>query len=249
MVLLQLGTISMDIIEQLLILQDRDQKIIRMEEELSRVEPEKAALMTRSETAQQALTDARKQAQHLESQRKDLELEVESKQKQIEKYASQQLETRKNEEYQALAKEIETCKGDILLLEDKELNLMEQAELQQGDVALAAQAAQEASARTQTLIAELEERASRHLRDLDGLKIDRAQLSEKVEPGLLDRYERLLKKKRGKVVVGVNRGVCGGCHMSLPTQSQVACKAQKEVVQCPNCGRILHYTRDMELNL
>ena len=219
----------MDIIEQLLILQDRDQKIIRMEEELSRVEPEKAALMTRSETAQQALTDARKQAQHLESQRKDLELEVESKQKQIEKYASQQLETRKNEEYQALAKEIETCKGDILLL--------------------AAQAAQEASARTQTLIAELEERASRHLRDLDGLKIDRAQLSEKVEPGLLDRYERLLKKKRGKVVVGVNRGVCGGCHMSLPTQSQVACKAQKEVVQCPNCGRILHYTRDMELNL
>ena len=43
----------MDEIEQLLILQDRDQKIMRMEEELSRVEPEKSALMAKAEEAHQ----------------------------------------------------------------------------------------------------------------------------------------------------------------------------------------------------
>jgi predicted nucleic acid-binding Zn-ribbon protein len=59
----------------------------------------------------------------------------------------------------------------------------------------------------------------------------------------------LLQRKRNKVVVGVNRGVCGGCHMSLPTQIQVQCKAQKEMVNCPNCGRIVYYTRDMELTV
>ncbi|MEC8720734.1 MAG: C4-type zinc ribbon domain-containing protein [Verrucomicrobiota bacterium] len=239
----------MDEIEQLLILQDRDQKIMRMEEELSRVEPEKSALMAKSEEANQHLQETRKQAQQIESQRKDLELEVESKQTQIERYAAQQLETRKNEEYQALAKEIETCKSEIVSLEDRELELMEAADLKQGDIDAANTAAKEAKERTDELVAELEARAARHLSEMGGLREERSQLAEKVEGSLLDRYERLLKKKRGKVVVGVHRGVCGGCHMSLPTQSQVACKAQKEVVQCPNCGRILHYTRDMELNL
>ena len=59
----------------------------------------------------------------------------------------------------------------------------------------------------------------------------------------------LLKKKKSKVVVGINRGVCASCHMSLPTQIQVSCKAQSEIVNCSNCGRIVYFTRDMELNL
>lgn len=61
------------------------------------------------------------------------------------------------------------------------------------------------------------------------------------------RYERLLKSKGDNVVVGINHGVCGGCHMKLPAQILVSCKSQKETVGCINCGRILYYTRDMEL--
>ncbi|MGH7977844.1 MAG: C4-type zinc ribbon domain-containing protein [Limisphaerales bacterium] len=35
--------------------------------------------------------------------------------------------------------------------------------------------------------------------------------------------------------------------MKLPAQILVNCKSQKEIVSCSNCGRILYYTRDMEL--
>jgi uncharacterized protein len=48
-------------------------------------------------------------------------------------------------------------------------------------------------------------------------------------------------------VVGVQHGVCGGCHMRLPPQLVVQCQACKELVTCSNCGRILYYTRDMDL--
>jgi predicted nucleic acid-binding Zn-ribbon protein len=41
--------------------------------------------------------------------------------------------------------------------------------------------------------------------------------------------------------------VCGGCHMKLQQQLIVSCQAQKEIVTCSSCGRILYYTRDMEL--
>jgi len=46
----------------------------------------------------------------------------------------------------------------------------------------------------------------------------------------------------------VQHGVCGGCHMKLPTQVLVSTQqANQELVTCINCGRILYYTRDMDL--
>jgi predicted nucleic acid-binding Zn-ribbon protein len=49
------------------------------------------------------------------------------------------------------------------------------------------------------------------------------------------------------VVVGIEHGVCGGCHMRFPVQLMVACKAAKELVTCPNCGRILYCTPEMDV--
>jgi predicted nucleic acid-binding Zn-ribbon protein len=35
--------------------------------------------------------------------------------------------------------------------------------------------------------------------------------------------------------------------MKFPVQLVVSCQAARELVTCPNCGRILYYTRDMDL--
>ena len=91
------------VIENLLILQDRDRKIMRVEAELANLAPERAALEQRAQRAQ-AQTDAGKlKAKQLESDRKKLELDVEAKKGLIEKYSLQQFQTKKNEEYRALA--------------------------------------------------------------------------------------------------------------------------------------------------
>ena len=68
-----------------------------------------------------------------------------------------------------------------------------------------------------------------------------------MEDDVRDRYEGLFHNKGQNVVVGVHKGVCGGCHMKLPAQQLVSCKADEEITTCPNCGRILYYTRDMSL--
>src|SRR5947209_16668035 len=100
--------------------------------------------MSRAASAQTALDAAKNRVKELESGRKDLELEVESKKELISKYANQQFQTRKNEEYRALAHEIELCKQAIFKVEDQEIALMEQAEAAQKEVARAAQALAEA---------------------------------------------------------------------------------------------------------
>jgi hypothetical protein len=237
----------LDSIEKLLVLQDRDRKIHRVQEELAQIAPERETLRNRASSTQTQLDAAKNRVKQIESERKRLELEVESKKTQIEKYANQQLQTRKNEEYKALAHEIETCKGDINKIEDQEIVLMEQTEVAQKEVARANGEASEAKKLADSLIAELGQREENFKKELGELQQGRAELAAVVDESARNRYERLLKGKGDNVVVGINHGVCGGCHMKLQQQLIVSCQAQKEIVTCSSCGRILYYSRDMEL--
>ena len=237
----------LDVIEKLLILQDRDRKLRRVETELAHIEPERQSLKGKSSTAQAELEQAKQRVKQIESDRKRLELEVEAKKTQIERYANQQLQTRKNEEYRALAHEIETCKADIHKIEDQEIELMEKAEKAQKEVASCTRTFDAAKKLADEQITQLGAREQNLKKELAELKSNREELAAVVDDGVRARYERLFKNKGENVVVGVNHGVCGGCHMKLPAQVLVASQAGQEVVACTNCGRILYYTRDMSL--
>jgi predicted nucleic acid-binding Zn-ribbon protein len=234
-------------IEKLLILQDCDRQILRLQTELAHIEPERHGLRTKAAEAQAGLERARHKVKELESRRKGLELDVEAKKQLIERYSNQQLETRKNEEYRALAHEIETCKEAIFKIENGEIEIMEQAEAVLKDVIGFTKAADDSKKLLDEQIAQLGARESNLAKELADLKANRAELAAAVEENVRARYERMVKSKGDSVIVGVQHGVCGGCHMRLPAQVLVTCQAQLELVTCTNCGRILYYTRDMDL--
>jgi len=237
----------LETIEKLLILQDRDRKILRVRGELAHIEPERQALRARGAEAQKALETAKERVKQLESDRKNLELDVEAKKQLIAKYALQQFQTRKNEEYRALAHEIDLCKEEIVKIEDRELELMEQAEVAQKDVLRTTHNAGEARKLVDDQTAQLGTREQALKKELTELELNREELATAVGDTGRARYERLMRNKGENVVVGVQHGVCGGCHMRLPPQLLVMCQAQQELVTCSNCGRILYYSRDMDL--
>ena len=234
-------------IEKLLILQDRDRKIRRTQGELANIEPERQALKAKASAAQSNLEAAKTRIREIESSRKDLELEVQAKKDLISKYANQQFQTRKNEEYRALAHEIETCKQAIFKIEDQEIGLMEQAEACQKEVVRATQGAGDAKRLVEEQITALNSREMNLKKELEELLANRQELASAVDDSARGRYDRLVKNKGENVVVGIQHGVCGGCHMKVPPQILVSCQAQQELVTCSNCGRILYYTRDMDL--
>ena len=236
-----------DAIEKLLVLQDRDRNILRSQAELASIAPQRERAQNRASSSQQALDAAKLKSKQTESDKKKLELDVEARKERISKYSLQQFQTKKNEEYRALAHEIETCKGGIAKLEDQILELMEQADVVAKEVAAAAKVAGSAKQDVETEVAELGKRESNYQQRLAELLANRAELASAVEEGALSRYERLLKSKGDNVVVGVQHSACGGCHMRLPTQVIVACQSQSELNACPHCGRILYFTRDMDL--
>jgi predicted nucleic acid-binding Zn-ribbon protein len=237
----------LEAIEKLLVLQDRDRNLLRSQAELASIEPQRERAKGRANASQAALDAAKLKAKQVESDKKKLELDVQAQEERIAKYSQQQLQTKKNEEYRALAHEIETCKGNISKLEDQILALMEQADAVAKEVAAATKLAAQAKKDVDAEVAELSKREENFKVKLAELQANRSELAAAVEEGALARYERLLKSKGENVIVGIEHSACGGCHMRLPTQVMVACQSQSEINSCPHCGRILYFTRDMEL--
>jgi hypothetical protein len=235
----------LEAIEKLLVLQDRDRRLVRLQSELATIEPERKMLQTKVATTQATLDAAKRRVMHLESERKKLELEVEARKQLIEKYSFQQFQTRKNEEYRALTHEIDTCKAAISELEDQQLELMEQGDTAQAEASAAAKALADLKHSVDKQLADLAAREANLKSQLDNAKSERERAAAGIDESLLPRYERLRKSKGETVVVGIDRGVCGGCHMKIPAQVVVHCRAAQEIPVCPNCGRILYYTRDM----
>jgi len=237
----------LEAIEKLIILQDRDRKLIRLREELAHIPAERQQLQAKAASTQANLDTAKQKGKQIESDRKKLELDVDAKKQLIEKYSLQQFQTKKNEEYKALAHEIEMCKEAIFKLEDQQLELMEQAEHAQKEVAAATQRTTEAKKTIDSRLSDIAAREENLKKELANLETNREELADAVDEGTRSRYERLLKHKGSNVVVGIQHGVCGGCHMQLSRSTIVTCQAEQEIVTCTNCGRILYYTRDMDL--
>lgn len=237
----------LEVIEKLLVLQDRDRRILRTQMELSGIAPQRQSLQAKSAGTQAELEAVKLRGKHVESDRKKLELDAEAKKQQIEKYSLQQFQTKKNEEYRALAHEIELCKEVITKLEDQQIELMEQAEVLQKQTAEAAKIAASAKKDVDEMIAALGEREANLQKQLAEYQANRDELATAVDESVLAKYERLLKQRGDNVVVGIDHSSCGGCHMKLPVQTVVSCQSQSEVNSCPHCGRILYFTREMEL--
>lgn len=227
-------------IEKLLTLQDRDQKLRAVLNEIAALPAEKAARDRELKAADDRLEAARSRQKEIEVERKKLEMEVKAKQEQIARYRNQQLETRKNEEFSALKHEIEVAEKFVTELEDRELALMEEAE----GLKPALQAAQEAHAEEKKKVESHMASLTTRRTNLDArqkeLEAERPALTEGIEEDLLDRYNRLFKSKGGVALVTVEHEVCTGCHMKVTHQTILEVKAEKEIVGCPQCGRILY---------
>ena len=227
-------------IEQLLTLQDRDQKRRAVLTEIAALPEEKAARDRELKTADERLEAARSRQREIEIERKKLEVEVKAKQDQISRYKNQQLETRKNEEFSALRHEIEMAEKMIVELEDRELVLMEEAESLKPALLAAQEAHVAEKKKVESHMASLVTRRENLESRKAELEAERPRFTEGVDEDLLDRYNRLFKSKNGIALVTVEHEVCTGCHMKVTHQAILEVKAEKEIIGCPQCGRILY---------
>lgn len=227
-------------IEQLLILQDRDRKIRARRIELTNAPLERKGCEDRLAAAQKAVEAAKLKGKEIEVDRKKLENDAEAKRGQIAKFQGQKFQTRKNEEFQALSHEIERFEKDIQAIEDRELELMEDAEKQKGVIAAAEKELAATKTQVERQLADIAAKIVALEEQLGALDTERTEVAGKLDEDLRDSYERLFKTKNGEAVVPLEHEVCNGCHMKVTPTTIAKCKAGKEVVHCEQCGRILY---------
>ena len=228
--------------EKLLVLQEREQKRMRLERELGGWPAEMKALDLKKTEIRATAERKKQEAQQAEVERKKLELEAESHRAKVARYKIQQFETRKNEEFQALGTEIQREKKEIQEIEDKELELMDAGEKARKSAVAEAEAAKTKEAE----VAARESDLARKKGELEGrlaeLRKEIETLAAGVEEGLLAKYRRILANKKDAAIVPVVHGTnCGGCHMKLTQGSVLAAKGGKAGAACENCGRLLFW--------
>lgn len=228
------------IVQQLLVLQERDLKIRSVQRELKDLPKLQQRAHERLAGAEEAVTNAKQKVTEVELKIKSLELDIQTRKTSISRLKDQQFNTRKNEEFQALGYEVKRYENDVTALEDKELEFMEQIEARRPEL----QAAQAKLAETKKDIADelakIEERSKNLEARQAELKAERSELAKPVEPSSLALYDRLLKSKGDIAVVPMQNNVCGGCHMKMVLNTQLKVKAAQELAQCDLCGRILY---------
>jgi uncharacterized protein len=227
-------------LEQLLVLQDRDQKIKQVQAELKTIPQQQKTLEAQLASSAAGLEALKQKARQVEVERKKLELDVGTRTDTISRLKTQQYETRKNDEFQAMGHEIERYAKEIQKIEDQELELMVQADQLKEQVMVEKKRTGAANESVDRQMSDLESKAKLLETRLEELRKERTDLAAKVDEDLLNRFERLFASKGDAAVVALEHEVCTGCHMKITTQTAVRVKAGKEIVSCEQCGRILY---------
>jgi predicted nucleic acid-binding Zn-ribbon protein len=228
-------------IEQLLLLQERDQKIKMFKAELETVPFEKQRIDQFVAAKSSAFDQVRQRSREVEIQRKMLELDAQSRRDSIAKYKTQQYQTRKNDEFQAISVEIQRFEREIERIEDHEIELMEQTEQLQKETVNAELELKTAKRQSEVQLADLQKKESTLGERLKQAEVESEQLSQGLDPDLLFRYTRLFATKGGNAVVPVEHEFCMGCHMKNTSAQVHRVRLGRDILYCEQCGRILYY--------
>ncbi len=228
------------VVQQLLVLQERDQRILSLSKDLKNIPVLKERAKGRLADDEAAVAAAQGRVREVELKIKSLELDVQTRRNTITRLKEQQFATRKNEEFRAMGHEIERYGNEISGLEDKELELMEQLEQVKPELATAQQALGVTKKSVEGEISELTERAAAIEARLKELGEERSGLAAQVDDQSLATYNRLIKSKGNAVVVPLVGDSCQGCHMKVVTGTVHSVRVAKEITFCEQCGRILY---------
>jgi hypothetical protein len=173
------------------------------------------------------------------SERDSADTEILTLKEKLEKYKKQQFAVRNNREYDALTREMDTATETIARLEKSMEALetkatvartgIEELKKQVGELETVLDekraALEEVSKST-----EEEELQFQHKRDKVLVHVAKPDLTA---------YERIRRAKKGKAVVPVKRGACGGCFARVTPQKLLELRQNNKIYQCEHCGRIL----------
>lgn len=210
-------------------------EIDRLPRQVAEIEATLAQHIARVEADKQALADS-------QLSRRKREGDIVALRDKISHLKGQSTQVKTNEQYKAMLHEIEFNEQQIGKAEDQILAEMEASEslaakLRQTEAELATERVEVARQ-----VAAAQARKAEDEKKLAAQRERREALKAGVEIGLFERYERLLKGRKGLAVVPIVDGsCCSACHVHMRPAAIGLVHAGVEIVACESCTRILYF--------
>jgi uncharacterized protein len=195
-------------------------------------EPFKKAMAEWEKMKQRAEAAAKK--------KKDREKVLEDAQEKIRKMTARTSEIKNNKEYQAHLKEIESSEKEISMVEEQILQIMSEIDAVQKAEQEFGENVKREEEKIRGFKKELEADVVRLEQELDRMKEERAGLVAQIDADTYNMYLRLLRNGKGVAVARAEDNICLGCDMNIPPQLSLELRKGSELVQCPQCYRILY---------
>ncbi len=157
----------------------------------------------------------------------------------LERYKKQQLDVRTNREYDALTREMDHAVVTIARLE-KEVEILEGKGMNaKNDLVLLDAQLEELGKTLLEKNAALGEISKENEKEELKYRHEREKLLARIDKNHLQAYERIRKAKKGRAIVPVKRGSCGGCFAKVPPQRILEIRQNDKIHHCEHCGRIM----------
>jgi hypothetical protein len=234
-----------DLLKLLVDLQQRDSLILEKRRFIDKVPLRIFEVDEPLKKAKLELENIKKKNEAASRKKRDKESELSETQEKIRKMKARISDLKTNKEYQAYQKEIEGSEKGISAIEDVILQLMEEI-----DAASKEQKEKEAAVNAEiqkidAFKAELDAEVAKNERELALLKQERGGVVARIDPDVYKTYMTILLDSGDGVAVTTARNeLCSGCDMNIPPQLYVEIRKNQEMLQCPQCRRILYVSEE-----
>jgi len=82
------------------------------------------------------------------------------------------------------------------------------------------------------------------INELNDMKNKKNHTLENIGDEIIEKFDRIFQNKGDLAIVPVYKNYCSGCNMILPFSLINKVRAQKEIIFCPYCSRMLYFSED-----
>lgn len=231
----------LDSFKTLLSIQELDIKMIR----LMRVKNERNSELEKIHSLKEEI---QKQVEAKDLQIKEIKTEIrlgETKLKEIQekvvKLEGQQAAVKKMDEFNALTQEMTQAGRDRNTIEHNLSDLTDKQSVEEDLLVTLKENLKSTQSSGDVLEKEIHESIIKINEEGRTLMVEREAIVPKIEESIFKVYERLLKNKRDRVVVPIEKRTCSGCHIVLTAQQENLVRKGDRLIFCEHCSRVLYW--------
>lgn len=231
-------------IELLKALQQIDSVILSLRMQIESV-PVKIASQER--VVQNALKAKEAAAQNLLSvkqKKKEKESELQAINDILCKLKNREASIKTDKEYKANQKEVEKSEKDRKTVDNGLKEIVNSLEGASKIEEIESVRAAEEGNKLEILKQELASESAQNEQEIKKLKAERKKLISGLQQDVYNHYIAVMKSCGGLAVVEAKNEICQGCNIHIPPQLFVEIKKYEDIVSCPQCRRILYYSKE-----